>query len=62
MVQDHLHSKDMAKWKVELLKQPKLRFYRNFKTDYSTEEYVKCCYSKSGRSFIAQLHAGVLPL
>jgi len=53
---------EIQRWKNELDRQPKLRFYKLFKEDYKTELYVQKCHNKSLRSFIAQIRAGVLPL
>ena len=61
-VHEQLMLKEVDKWKKDLLSQSKLRFYRTFKTEFETEKYVKSCYSKSNRSFIAQIRSGVLPL
>ena len=57
-----LMSIEIDRWKKELLKQPKLRFYRNFKQDFNKDNYVLMCVSKSFRSFIGPLRSGVLPL
>ncbi|MEW8544936.1 MAG: reverse transcriptase family protein, partial [Candidatus Thiodiazotropha sp.] len=40
----------------------KLRTYRNFKTEYVTERYVKVLLSKSERSAMAKFRCGVAPL
>ena len=53
---------EIKKWHNELQSQSKLQFYRHFKDHYGAENYVKECYSKSSRSFIAQIRSGVLPL
>lgn len=40
----------------------KLRTYRNFKTEYGTESYVKRILSKNERSAMAKFRCGVAPL
>jgi hypothetical protein len=49
-------------WKTALTTKPKLRFYRQFKSTLSLENYVKFNLTSSQRSVTAQLRAGVLPL
>ena len=53
---------EIERWNTELSNQPKLRFYRLFKSEYLTEPYILKCRNKSTRSFIAQIRAGALPL
>jgi exonuclease III len=53
---------EINKWHSELVKQPKLRTYRLFKTTFMNENYLLCNMSRSTRSFIAQLRSGILPL
>jgi hypothetical protein len=50
------------RWNTELYNQPKLTFYRLFKSEYLTEPYILKCHNKSTLSFIAQIRADVLNL
>jgi hypothetical protein len=59
---EELMNIEIERWNTELSNQPKLRFYRLFKSEYLTEPYILKCHNKSTRSFIAQIRAGVLPL
>jgi hypothetical protein len=47
---------------TNLLKFPKLRTYRTFKTSFSTESYVERNLKRSERSVMAQFRSGILPL
>ena len=49
-------------WSETIANKPKLRTYILFKQEFCTEKYVLFNLSRSERSFIAQLRAGVLPL
>ena len=49
-------------WSMQCAEMPKSRTYITFKTNYKTANYVKSYLSKQGRSFLAQLRFGVLPL
>ena len=57
-----LHELFVLKWKSDLLAQPKLRTYRQFKTKFGTENYIKINLTRTSRSFLAQFRTGVLPL
>ena len=49
-------------WAEEILKFPKLRTYRKFKTQFGLENYIKLPMSKRNRSIFGQFRLGVLPL
>jgi hypothetical protein len=49
-------------WLTNLDNYPKLRTYKLLKSEYSQENYVCNFFSKSERSFLAQLRLGILPL
>lgn len=49
-------------WNTKVQDMPKLRTYKLFKTDFSTEAYVKNCLSRKQRSVIARIRCGTLPL
>ena len=51
-----------TQWKLLLPNKPKLRTYRQFKSDYSTESYVTLNLNRTQRSMLAQLRFGILPL
>ena len=53
---------EKRKWNIELDKQPKLRTYKLFKTEFKLEDYVHMDLSLSQRSVLAQIRCGVLPL
>ena len=49
-------------WSNNLMKKPKLRLYRQIKTEYATERYIMLNLDRNQRSILAQLRTGVLPL
>jgi hypothetical protein len=51
-----------TEWYTNLLKFPKLRTYRTFKTSFSTESYVELNLKRSERSVMAQFRCSILPL
>ena len=51
-----------TEWYTNLLKFPKLRTYRTFKTSFSTESYVELNLKRSERSVMAQFRCGILLL
>ena len=51
-----------TEWYTNLLKFPKLRTYRTFKTSFSTESYVKLNLKRSERSVMAQFRCSILLL
>ena len=53
---------EKRKWNIELDKQPKLRTYKLFKTEFKLEDYVHMDLSLSQRSVLAQIRCGILPL
>lgn len=62
ILEDYLFEKQKQEWKIEIANKPKLRFYKSFKDNMSTENYVKFNLSCSERSLIAQLRMGILPI
>ena len=51
-----------AKWLSNLGNKPKLRTYKLFKHDFSTESYLYFNFPKWKRSILAQFRLGILPL
>ncbi len=49
-------------WLEAVASKPKLRVYRQFKTDLTSEYYVNCFMSRYKRSLLAQFRMGILPL
>ena len=49
-------------WKQLTTLKPKLRTYVQFKSEYSTEQYVSLNLSRTQRSMLSQLRLGILPL
>ena len=49
-------------WKKEARQKPKLRFYNKFKTDPSTEYYLKMHLSPTERYHMSQLRLGILQI
>ena len=47
---------------IEIESKPKLRTYKLFKSDFSTEEYILKHRSKYERSILCQFRIGILPL
>ena len=45
-----------------VVSKPKLRFYKQFKQNVSTENYVKINLTRQERSIIAQTRFGILPI
>ena len=50
------------KWREEVNSKPKLRVYKEMKTDYKVENYVKSFLPKKRRSLIAQTRFSILPI
>ena len=59
---ERLFSLQQEKWQLDLTKKPKLRFYKMFKNEMKTENYVLSRMSRSERSITAQIRAGILPI
>ena len=55
-------SKNNQVWAESIQRKPKLRFYRKFKNEISTESYTLMNIDCVRRSYLAQLHLGILPL
>ncbi len=53
---------DEYQWLLSLTTKPKLRTYIEYKQTFGTDEYVKYCLSRRGRSLIAQTRISILPL
>ena len=51
-----------SNWLNQIPNKPKLRRYALFKSEYSTEDYVKSCSHRVKRSLLAQIRFGILPL
>ena len=49
-------------WESDTLLKPKLRTYRNFKSEFVVEPYVQSHLPKSIRSIFAQFRTGILPI
>ena len=49
--EQRLSRKYNYEWSIKCSEIPKLPTYITFKTNYETENYVKCCLSKQERSF-----------
>ena len=59
---EQLFELQKSKWEEDVLKKPKLRFYRLFKKGVQLENYVQYNMSSAERSYTAQLRFGILPL
>jgi hypothetical protein len=57
-----LKEKAVDSWHQAIHRKPKLRTYVKFKNDFITENYVKYCFDRKGRSLTAQLRLGILPI
>jgi len=57
-VKTKLNELDEENWKREIVKFPKLRTYRLFKTKFGKENYTQQFLSKNRRSLIAQMRTG----
>ena len=55
-------SKNNQVWAESIQRKPKLRFYRKFKNEISTESYTLMNIDCVRRSHLAQLRLGILPL
>ena len=53
---------ECSEWKEKLNSKPKLRSYKQFKSEKQIENYIKLNLSNKERSFLAQLRMGTLPL
>ena len=49
-------------WHASVMSRPKLRIYREFKTNYGLENYIAFNLSRQKRSYLAQFRCGFLPL
>ena len=49
-------------WHASVMSKPKLRIYREFKTNYGLENYIVFNLSRQERSYLAQFRCGILPL
>jgi hypothetical protein len=49
-------------WKITVNGKPKLRKYKDFRLNMTTEPYVKLNLNRKERSLLAQLRCGILPL
>ena len=61
-VQNKCHELMCLEWTEEVDRKPKLSTYREFKTEFKLEPYVKNYMPKHTRSLIAQFRFGILPL
>ncbi|CAC5381582.1 unnamed protein product [Mytilus coruscus] len=61
-VKDKLVELHQQQWINGLEDMPKLRTYKNIKTDNKVEPYWKTCLSRQQRSVIARMRSGTLPL
>ena len=59
---DKLMATRIKKWAESAGTKDKLRTYRQIKSEYYTENYVKLNLDKNQRSILAQLRSGTLPL
>ena len=57
-----LNEKQSGQWLVAVQNKPKLRFYKEFKSYFTTERYLNINLSSSERSILAQIRLGILPL
>ena len=62
LCKEKMLEKQEETWNVEIVKKPKLRFYRLFKNDMNLKEYISCNLSPAERSCTSQLRFGILPL
>ena len=62
LVKQKLFSYYAESWPDKVRNTPKLRTYRQLKTSYETETYVKLNLLRNERSVLAQFRCGVLPL
>ena len=62
LVKQKLFSYYAESWPDKVRNTLKLRTYRQFKTSYETETYVKLNLLRNERSVLAQFRCGVLPL
>ena len=53
---------EKQKWNIAFEKQPELRTYRIFKSEFKLEDYIHKDLSLSKQSILAQLRCGILPL
>ncbi len=61
LFKDKLYKRNVKTWKDTLMFKEKLRTHVQFKTEFSTENYIQE-FMHRGRSLLAQFRAGVLPL
>ena len=48
-------------WHASVMSKPKLRIYREFKTNYRLENYIALNFSRQERSYLAQFRCDILP-
>ena len=60
--QKHLMSQHIVTWKRDIVQKSKLQVYRQYKTEYITENYCHINLKRHQRSLIAKLRLGVLPI
>jgi hypothetical protein len=56
------HQKDIDEWQIKRRTLPKLRTYNLFKSEYGTENYLKCTFNRGKKAVVSQFRCGVLPL
>ena len=61
-LKETLLDKVKCNWAEEIWSKPKLRTYREIKSDYYAENYVLFNLPKKKRSLCAQIRGGILPL
>ena len=62
LLKQKMLSKNNQVWAESIQRKPKLRFYRKFKNEISTESYTLMNIDCVRRSYLAQLRLGILPL
>ena len=61
-VEERLLEIHKLNWANRIQTLPKLRTYKQFKSEYCTEKYVLSTLSKTERSHLAQFRCGILPI
>ncbi len=62
MTKERLMNEYKMKWQNDLVRFPKLRTYKQLKSDYGTEAFVRKMLTSSERSFLSQTRCGILPI
>ena len=62
MKNEKLSDLNKANWLIEVESKPKLRTYMLFKSELSTQDYIKFHSNKRHRSILGQFILGILPL